>query len=178
MPLRDSVAAPRRTLDRERRREPIEPLAVVATPSKPPASLQVGTYLFVGGLTFVVDTSALQATWMMGVSLPVATTLGYFLGAVCHFTLNRALTFRARGTDVGAQIVPYLVNLGISYVITLAVVNGGHWLVASWPIALWKGVAVAVTMTITFLMLRHVVFRHDGQPAGPSGLGAETLERS
>ena len=119
---------------------------------------EIRAFLLVGGVTFLVDASLLQGSWMLGVPLPVATTIGYVLGLVVHFTLNRALTFRARGGAVRAQLGPYLLNVAISYALTQAIVNGGH---ALWPIApaVWKGVAVGVTMTCTDLMLKHVVFR-------------------
>lgn len=113
-------------------------------------------FLVVGGTSAVIDLGLLIALReLAGMPIPIATTIGFWTGLVYNFTLNRAWSF---GADrVGTPFVKYLIVVGLNYLLTLAIVTGGHELGIAYAAA--KVFAQGFGAMFTFVAYDRWVFR-------------------
>jgi len=121
--------------------------------------LRFGT---VGGIGFVVDTAVLYGALALGAGLYLGRAISYVMAASTTWALNRAWTFRGRGSGPAGQqwALFVVVNLG-GFVLnygTYAVLVTYVPLVAAHPVL---GVAAGSVagMFSNFFLSRRLVFR-------------------
>ncbi len=122
---------------------------------------RVVRFLVVGGSSAAIDVGLLVGFREFGrLSIPVATTVAFWIALAYNFALNRAWTFR--GTDkagarlVGGALARYLVVVGVNYVVTLTIVTGGSAMGIPYPIA--KVLAIGIGTLYTYLAYERWVF--------------------
>lgn len=78
----------------------------------------------VGALTAFLNIAAFTLLWkILALNYQLAVSIAYLIAIAFHFTVNRSLTFRSRGTNIFPQLKKYLtVTLG-NYLITLCIVR-------------------------------------------------------
>jgi putative flippase GtrA len=119
---------------------------------------QVLRFAVVGVVATAVHYSILTALVEIGhVNKIVATTIGYTIGTIVSYALNRRFTFQARGTPVVASFAKYAVLYGIGAVLNAAIFGalvhaGLHYLLA-------QIAATGIVLFWNFLGARFVVFR-------------------
>jgi putative flippase GtrA len=118
-------------------------------------------YLAVGGLSFVVDFGVLVGLRQLA-HTPVwlATTAGYWTGFIVNFTLQRRVTFGARGA-IGRHFWRYGVLVVINFVGTLLIVSAANAIGIGY--ATGKVLAVAMFVVINYKVYSAWVFK-DGNP--------------
>lgn len=60
---------------------------------------------------------------IVGLSIPIATTIAFWTALLYNFSLNRAWSFGE--AKVSTPFVKYLIVVGTNYLVTLAIVTGG-----------------------------------------------------
>lgn len=128
-----------------------------------PASLrtllaQVGTFGAVGIANTLLDIAIFWAlTHMLAVPPVAANVVSFSTGALCSFTLNQRVTFRATrdGAPQRARIVRFLVTTAITLSASTASL-AALLLVA--PPMVAKLLSVGVTFAVGFLLQRNWVF--------------------
>jgi len=125
-------------------------------------------YLFVGGSTFVIDFSLLFILHSKaGLSLAVATSVGYWTSIIYNFFLNRSWTFSAsEKRSLHKHLLMYGLLLCCNYAFTLLFISiFSHFI----NYLLAKAIAVAIQMSWTYLVYKNVVFAvtKDPLPANP-----------
>ena len=118
-----------------------------------------GTFLIVGGLSALVNFGAFMMLWK-GVRLNdnVAVSGAYAISLLCHFTLNRAWTFKSTQAARAPQIVRYAVMASVNYGITLGVVNLTTRMLG-WTPPVGLCAAIGATTLSGYSMSRRWVFR-------------------
>jgi putative flippase GtrA len=88
----------------------------------------------------------------------VAVTIGYFIGVVCHFLLNKFWVFRCRRTDYTKQLFLYGGVILNSWFITIVVV---HLCLSTFTtnVLIAKLFAIPCATMCNFLLMQFVVFR-------------------
>lgn len=114
-------------------------------------------YIFVGGTTFLIDISILLvAHGAFHISVPVATSIAYWLSVTYNFSLNRWWTFSAQESKaIHQHALFYIVLLGINYAFTLIFVS-----IMSHVIALGaaKVLATAIQILWTYPTYKYLIF--------------------
>lgn len=115
-------------------------------------------FVVVGGLTFLVDITALKIGHdFMGLSLPLATVSAFSLAFLVNFQLSRQWAFTsAEDTLVRRQLVRFVVVVVANLVSTLLIVLGLVHLSVYYLSA--KIIAVAVNSCANFVLYRRWVF--------------------
>lgn len=112
-------------------------------------------FVVVGTTSAIIDMGLLIGLReLAGVSIPLATTVGFWTGLVYNFSLNRAWSF---GADrVATPFLKYLTVVGINYLVTLAIVTGGA--AAGIPYVFAKIFAIGFGTLGTFVAYNRWVF--------------------
>ena len=115
-------------------------------------------FVVVGGLTLVVDITALKIGHdFLGVSLPFATVSAFALAFVVNFGLSRQWAFvSGRDKIVHRQLVRFVILVAANLVSTLLIVIGLVHLSFYYLNA--KLIAVAVNSCANFVLYRRWVF--------------------
>jgi putative flippase GtrA len=115
-------------------------------------------FVVVGGLTLVVDISALKVGHdFLGLSLPLATASAFALAFVVNFGLSRQWAFAsAEETLVRRQLVRFVLLVAANLASTLLIVVGLVHLSVYYLSA--KLIAVAVNSVANFVLYRRWVF--------------------
>lgn len=114
-------------------------------------------YVVIGGLCFVIDAGLLWAcTGLLGWPVWVGATIGYWVGLLVNFTLNRTVMSTPRSGNLVRQTTRYGILLGVNYVITLVFLH----LAATWglPVVVAKTIIVAASTCWNYLLYRRWVF--------------------
>lgn len=83
-------------------------------------------YLFVGGLSFFIEISALFLLQKLGLSDLVSVAISFWVGLLSAFLLQKVVTFQNRSvssTGLARQFSLYLALVFFNYVITLVAVG-------------------------------------------------------
>jgi len=80
-------------------------------------------YSFIGGFVFIVDTGSFMSFLRLGVSRPIASSIAFTIGVLCHFTLNRKFSFQNFDRDIRHQIRTYIVISFVAMVLTVATIE-------------------------------------------------------
>lgn len=118
---------------------------------------QLGRYLAIGGLVFIIDVGLFWALTRAGVYLAVATTIAYATAATTHFTLNKYANFRTHDRPVHKQAGTYAAVAFVCWLVTLTVIEAGVRVFGLAPLAA-KIVAVAVNVPAGFIGHRTFTF--------------------
>lgn len=119
---------------------------------------QVLRFAVVGVIATAVHYSILTALVEIGhVNKIVATTIGYAIGTIVSYALNRRFTFEARGTPVVKSFAKYTVLYGIGALLNAAIFGalvhaGLYYLFA-------QVAATGIVLFWNFLGARFLVFR-------------------
>lgn len=113
-------------------------------------------YVVIGGLCFVIDAGLLWfCTSVLGWKVWIGATIGYWVGLLVNFTLNRTTMSQASGRLL-RQTSRYAVLLGANYVITLAFLHlAGTW---GLPVVAAKTIIVAASTCWNYILYRTWVF--------------------
>lgn len=84
---------------------------------------QLGRFGLAGIANTLVGYGVIIAGILVGLGDYVANALGYAAGLIVSFILNRRFTFRIRGAVERAEVVRFLVAVGIAYLGNLAVLT-------------------------------------------------------
>jgi putative flippase GtrA len=114
-------------------------------------------YLLIGSLSFVVDLGVLVAL-RQGAHAPlwVATTAAYWTGFCVNFSLQRTVTFAARGA-VGSQLWRYAALVVVNFAGTLLIVQAAS--AAHIGYATGKVLAVMLFVIVNYMAYNLWVFR-------------------
>lgn len=114
-------------------------------------------YLGVGGTTFIIDFGTLvMLHGKFDVSLPVATSIAYWLSVLYNFSLNRWWTFDAgEKSSLSKHALTYGCLLGFNYVFTVIFVSN-----VSRHIEYTKAkiLAVMIQMCWNFFVYKYIIF--------------------
>jgi putative flippase GtrA len=136
--------------------------APAAAPPGAPAARggRVARFLLVGGASAGLDVGLLVGLReLLGVPVPVATTVAFFTALVFNYSLHRAWTFASADRPAAPwarALGPYAVLVVANWVATLAIVTGST--AVGVPYAVGKVVAVAVIALCTFVAYDRWVF--------------------
>lgn len=111
-------------------------------------------YAAVGVANTALGYAVILGLHAAGASVLVANLAGYGAGLALSFLGNRAWTFGARGS-AGADLLRFLVLVGLAFLINLAVVRGLLAADLSFPAA--QAAGVIAYSAFLFLGLRHVL---------------------
>lgn len=114
-------------------------------------------YVLVGGSTFAIDFGLLILfKQKFGFSLPVATSIAYWIAISYNFLLNRVWTFSlAEKESLHRHVAGYLILLGFNYIFTVVFVSlvGKHIY-----FGLAKAMAVIIQTTWTYKVYKDYIF--------------------
>ena len=79
--------------------------------------LRFGFFCFIGGASFLIDWSFFNFFYNFGISFVVAVTLSFCISMIFNFSVNRNITFSARGQRVRRQIYRWLIIYFIAFLI-------------------------------------------------------------
>ena len=136
---------------------------------RPPRSrtADVAGYLAVGGLSVVLDVGLLLLlVEVVGVRVPVATTVAFLVCVAVNFGLNRLLAGGTGTTLLGRQVLRYLLLLGANLVVTVLVVSSSQAL--GLPYLAGKLAVVAASTAWNYVLYRRWVFTPERRPAPQS----------
>ncbi len=110
----------------------------------------------VGGLSFVADAGSLYVLHgLLGIWLPLATTLAFGVAFVVNFGLNRLWAFGSSGA-VGHQLTRYLLLVVTNLVLTVALVQSLTWL--GLPYLISKAVTTVGLAVMNYFVSRRWIF--------------------
>lgn len=117
-------------------------------------------YVFVGGTTFLIDiTTLLTLHGLFDMSVPVATTAGYWLSIIYNFSLNRWWTFNAQDAKkIHEHAILYAMLLGFNYCFTLGFVSiMSHYIYVGFA----KVMATGIQIIWTYPTYKYLIFTKD-----------------
>ncbi|MBT7102094.1 GtrA family protein [archaeon] len=114
-------------------------------------------FCFVGGASAVVDLAFFNLAFFVGISFIFARIFGVLVSMIFNFSMNRNVSFSARGRSVRGQIPKYLVVYAVSSTINvlagfLAVSLLGPGVIQA-NIASVIGIVVAIPFSFLGLLL-------------------------
>lgn len=115
---------------------------------------QIAWYIVIGGLT----TGMYYALWFglftVGVDYRIAAAIGYGIGSLVNFGLQKVVTFRerSRGLAMGAQFLVYWLLVAVSLSVTVGLVWIG---VAAFGLPEWLSVLVTSAIVLGFNFAAH-----------------------
>jgi putative flippase GtrA len=120
-------------------------------------------YSGVGVLNTALGLAVIWGLMALGTGPYLANALGYAAGLALSFVLNRAWTFRARGT--GWPVLRFLLAFAVAYAANLAVLSAG---LAIAPGAAYAAqfAAIGTYSVLFFLLCRFFVFGDPGAARG------------
>ena len=77
---------------------------------------ELGKYLLVGVVNTGVGFGAIFLLIFWGLLPELANLLGYVIGILCSYTLNRTFTFQSKKKG---DFLPFILSMGIAYVLNL-----------------------------------------------------------
>lgn len=114
-------------------------------------------YVLVGGSTFALDFALLVFLKQeAGLSLPVSTSIAYWVAIIYNFILNRLWTFSVSDREnLHRHLMNYLVLLGFNYLFTVIFVSllGRHIYFGA-----AKALAVIIQTTWTYHIYKRYIF--------------------
>jgi putative flippase GtrA len=117
-------------------------------------------FFVVGGLSFLIDYGLLLGLYRVaGVPLALATTIGFLIGLVVNFALNKYWTFDApRGARHSArQALLYGVLVGVNLIFTdIFIVALANWHLSP---EVTKPLATGIIMISNYLLYQKVIFK-------------------
>ena len=119
-------------------------------------------YVFVGGVSFLVDAGVLWLFARAGIHYLLAACFGFIAGLCCNFLLSRALVFRAQTPRVGRALeffgyaVIGLIGLGLTEALLYVFTETVHL-----HYMLSKVVASAVVLFWNFLARKFLLYRSE-----------------
>ena len=121
-------------------------------------------YVAASGMALGADASCFFLLVALGLRPGLAAALAYCVGIAVHWLISSRAVFAHELADRGAertrQKMMFVGSALAGLALTTAIVSGG----AAFGInlAVTKGIAVAASFTLTWLMRRWIVFRADG----------------
>jgi putative flippase GtrA len=114
-------------------------------------------FCFVGGVSAVVDLAFFNLAFFIGISFIFARIFGVLISMIFNFSMNRNVSFSARGRSMRGQIPKYLVVYAVSSTINvlagfLAVSLLGPGVIQA-NIASVIGIVVAIPFSFLGLLL-------------------------
>lgn len=76
-------------------------------------------FCFVGVSAFAIDWSFFNLFYKFGVTFVIANTMSWIISMIFNFSVNRNITFSARGYSLKNQIVKWLSVYGIAFLIRI-----------------------------------------------------------
>ena len=73
----------------------------------------IGRFLFfclIGGISFLIDWSFFNVFYKFGLGFVISTICSVAISMVFNFSVNRNITFSARGDHMGKQIIKWVVE--------------------------------------------------------------------
>jgi putative flippase GtrA len=118
-------------------------------------------YFAASGIALAIDSSSFFALVAVDAPPGPAAAVAYAIGIVAHWLITSRAVFVADLAEPGPartrQKLLFVVSALAGLALTTAIVSAGAAMGAS--LVLTKGIAVAVSFTITWLIRRSVVFR-------------------
>lgn len=120
-------------------------------------------YLFVGGTTFIIDIGLLVLLHgIFNLSVPVATTISFWVSVMYNFYLNRNWTFSAgENKKLQKHIVAYGMLLAFNYLFAVLFVS---YFSKHIPYTIAKTLSVIVQTSWTYRIYKRLIF-NDPKPA-------------
>ena len=117
-------------------------------------------YLFVGGISFLVDWGSLYILTVCGMHYLVATIIAFILGLVVNYLLSKAFVFKAESTRAGkaAEFAVYTLIGVIGLGITEGLMYIGVELLGMWTM-LVKIIAAAIVLVWNYALRKIVLYR-------------------
>lgn len=119
-------------------------------------SLQLGRFVSVGVVNTVFGYSVIFVAMALGVSPYVSNALGYFLGWLLSYALNRFWVFAGAGRTRGSM-PRYGISFALAYALNFLVLHIG--LLLGWPGTLCQVVAGATYFLVMFSLSKIWVFK-------------------
>ncbi len=110
-----------------------------------------GFFCFIGGFSFLIDWSFFNLFYNIGFSFIIAITLSVAISMVFNFSVNRNVTFSAKGHCVKKQIYRWLIIYLIAFLVRLGsgkiilILLGENLLSANIAFVLGVGLAIPVS---------------------------------
>lgn len=114
-------------------------------------------FLLVGLINTGIGYGVIVALMMAGVGDYGANALGYLVGFVISFFLNRKFTFEAKTMPSFREALRFSAACAVAYIVNLAVLTGGRVMIGNGS-TLVQAVAVAAYAATFFVLGRHFVF--------------------
>ena len=125
-------------------------------------------YFAASGIALGVDATCFFALAAMGARPGAAAAIGYCIGIATHWLISSRAVFAdelaERGRERTRQKMLFVVSALAGLAVTTLIVSAGA--AFGVPLAVTKGIAVAVSFTLTWIARRWIVFR-------PPALAAE-----
>jgi putative flippase GtrA len=123
---------------------------------------QAVRFLLAGLCTLVLDFITYRSLLLAGVDISPAKAVGFVVGTTAAYLLNRSWTFRSGGGR--RAVVAFVLLYAATLIVNVAVNKVGVVLLEGQPgqIEISFLLAQAVTSTLNFFGMRHLVF-HDGR---------------
>lgn len=116
-------------------------------------------YLFVGGLSFLLELMVLACLLYLGFENVTSVAISFWFGLVAAFLLQKSIAFRDRSYSkrrVFKQTVFYMVLVGVNYLFTL-------WFVeifdAIFNIFVVRTIALVITTVWNYLIYKYLIFK-------------------
>ena len=123
---------------------------------------QIGRFLVVGSLTVLVDLVSYRLCLEIGLTVPLAKTIGFLGGTIFAYFVNRFWTFQSQSSHVALfkflllYLSTLLTNVGVNQIVFEAVPPGERGQLFAFL------VATSVSATLNFLGMKYIVFREKG----------------
>lgn len=131
---------------------------------------QILRFILVGGINTLVGVAAiLGLRFIAGASDVVANFLGYIVGIVVSFVLNRRFTFADRG-PVSSSLLRFVVSVAIAYGANLAVLMTCLRVLDTGSLVA-QIASIVVYSVVFFLLAKLFAFRDTGDPQASSTRG-------
>jgi len=119
-------------------------------------------YSLVGVINTLVGCAVIFGCLLADFSGVMANIIGYAIGLVCSFVLNRFFVFGARGAVSGGEIVKFLIAFGAAYGTNLTVLMAAQSVLGDGhPVA---QIPAILSYSLVFFIISHTfVFKREGR---------------
>jgi putative flippase GtrA len=128
-------------------------------------TIQLIRFCAVGGSVGVIDLSVVWITSHL-LSALYSVSLGYIIGVICHFLLNKFWVFRCNSKHYRREIAFYLLHMTLYWLMTILTVS--LLLPITGNVVVARVISIPPMTLFTFCFLRFVVFK-SARP-GPNSL--------
>jgi putative flippase GtrA len=122
-------------------------------------------FLFVGGLTYIVDIGILIGLhYGLHIQRAIATSASFWVGLLFSFGLQKLVAFQDYQKEIKAiskQAIWYGVLIAINYFFTIFIVS----FFPDKDLILSRTVAVIITACWNYFFYKHIIFRSNGKTA-------------